>query len=141
MTVSLLAWSHAGLRVADRARSLAFYRLLGFEELAWHEVPRVAILRNAAGLELNLIVNATGESDGQNVLMDLGPVKHAGCTHLAFRVASLAATLDALGAAGVEVSEGPVRLGPSTLALFIRDPDRNVIELDEALEPSKIEKT
>ncbi|HQY64503.1 MAG: VOC family protein [Myxococcales bacterium] len=137
-----LAWSHAGLRVADRGRSVAFYRLFGFDEVAWHEGPKVAILRSAAGLELNLIVNATADSGGQNVLMDLDPVKHAGYTHMALRVASVAAAMSALAEAGVAVSEGPVRLGQNLLAVFVRDPDRNVLELDEVLEGTlEIDKT
>ena len=133
-TTEVLAFCHAGLRVAERARSCAFYRHFGFEEIAWHERAKVSILRNAAGVELNLIVNATPESAGQNVLMDLDPVKHAGYTHIALRVASATAAMASLAAAGIAVSEGPVRLGDGVLAVFVRDPDRNVLELDEVHE-------
>ena len=46
------------------------------------------------------------------------------------RVASLDAAQAALAAHGVVITEGPVRLG-GALSLFLRDPDRNVIELRE----------
>lgn len=123
--MELTAWNHVGVRVRDRDRALAFYRVLGFEEVAWHEGPRVSILRHPAGLELNLIVNA--HDDGPNVLMDV-PAKHAGYTHASFWVRDLDATIATLGAAGVRITEGPVDLGGET-AIFVRDPDGNVVEL------------
>ncbi len=48
----------------------------------------------------------------------------------ALRVASVEATMGTLAALGVGVTEGPVRLGDG-LSIFVRDPDRNVIELRE----------
>jgi hypothetical protein len=36
-----------------------------------------------------------------------------------------------LEAAGVALSGGPMRLGQSAQAIFVRDPDRNVIELHQ----------
>jgi lactoylglutathione lyase len=124
--VDLLGWNHVGIRVADRGRSVAFYRLLGFEEIGWAEGPRVSFLRNSAGVELNLIVNADAR-DGRNVLMD-EPTKHPGYTHASFRVASAEDTAAALRAAGIAITEGPVDLG-GEIAVFVRDPDQNVIEL------------
>ena len=100
-------------------------------EVEWHEAPRVSILRNEHGLELNLIVNAHVR-DEPNVLMDV-PTKHAGYTHAAFFVPNLEATMAALQAAGIALSDGPVKLGEHTLACFVRDPDANVIEFDERL--------
>jgi catechol 2,3-dioxygenase-like lactoylglutathione lyase family enzyme len=129
-SLALTAWNHVGVRVRDRARALAFYRVLGFEEVAWQEGPRVSILRNPAGLELNLIVNAA--ADGPNVLMDV-PVKQAGYTHASFWVDSIDDTVAALGAAGVAITEGPIELGGYEIAVFVRDPDRNVVELAQRL--------
>ncbi len=132
-SLELTALNHVGIRVAERERSLAFYRKLGFEEVAWYAAPRVAILRNTVGLELNLIVNANDANGGRNVLMDVDPVKYAGYTHAAFRVASASATAASLTELGIPISEGPVNLGGKYLALFVRDPDGNVIELGEVL--------
>lgn len=118
--------SHIGIRVHDYGRSRAFYALLGFEH-AWGPVgpDNVAAMRHASGLELNFIVNAPRPNDA-NVLMDVAD-KHPGITHLALRVSDVAAVEAALQAAGVAISgrrgEHPVR------AVFVRDPDRNVIEL------------
>jgi len=128
--LALTAWNHVGIRVRDRARAVAFYRVLGFDEVDWQEGPKVSILRNALGLELNLIVNAA--ADGPNVLMDV-PVKQAGYTHASFWVDSIEETIAVLGAAGIAITEGPVELGGYEIAVFVRDPDRNVVELAERL--------
>lgn len=132
MTVSVLGLLHIGIRVRDRPRALAFYRVLGFEEKAWYEGPRVAVLTHPSGLELNLIVNAVGDDGAPNVLMDV-PEKHAGYTHASFRVPSAIEAKAALEAAGLRVSEGPVRLGDALIGVFVRDPDGNVVELSEVV--------
>ncbi|HEY2410120.1 MAG TPA: VOC family protein [Polyangiaceae bacterium] len=119
---------HLGIRVADEARSIAFYAQLGFELVyrADNGDP-VVVLRNQNDVEINLIVNAAPMSTAQNVLMDI-PEKHAGYTHVALRVTSIEDTVAELARLGVPLSGGPQRLG-SGISLFIRDPDRNVIEL------------
>lgn len=129
-SVSVSAWNHVGIRVAERERSVAFYRHLGFEEVGYHPGPRVSILRNAAGLEINLIVNATAAT--ANILMDV-PEKHPGYTHASLRVASIEETVAVLGRLGIAITEGPIELGGVEIAVFIRDPDHNVIELAQLL--------
>ena len=64
MALFLESIGHVGLRVVDRERSLAFYAKLGFTELAWYPPPRVSILKNDAGIELNLIVNGEASDAG-----------------------------------------------------------------------------
>jgi lactoylglutathione lyase len=122
------AVSHIGIRVLDAARSEAFYAKLGFEVIARFPAGAVVILKNAAGVEINLIVNAVAALDGTNVLMDDDLPKRAGYTHVAFAVDSIDATVRRLGELGIAISGEPERLGPG-ISMFVRDPDRNVIEL------------
>jgi catechol 2,3-dioxygenase-like lactoylglutathione lyase family enzyme len=52
------------------------------------------------------------------------PEKHAGITHIALAIKDVAATKAALEAAGIKISG--MR---GSAAIFVRDPDGNVIEL------------
>ena len=123
---SVSGLAHIGIRVHDLARSKNFYALLGFKE-SWGPFgpDKVTALTHRSGLEINLIVNAP-DMKAPNILMDV-PHKHAGITHIALKIEDVATTEAALAAAGIAISgkrgESPVR------ALFVRDPDGNVIEL------------
>ncbi len=125
---------HIGIRVRDMGRALAFYRVLGFELRHKVDFDDVAIIANDHDVEINLIINA--KHDEPNILMDV-PEKHAGYTHVALRVASIATTIEALKANGIAITQGPVSFGADGgVSVFVRDPDRNVIELrgaDEGL--------
>lgn len=117
--------SHIGIRVRDYNRARKFYEFLGFKhEWGPTDSDQVAAMRHESGLELNFIVNA--DSDTPNILMDISE-KYPGITHIALKIESVAGAEAALIAAGIEITGRrgalPVR------ALFVRDPDRNVIEL------------
>ena len=120
---------HIGIRVRDLDRALAFYRILGFTLLHQATGDDVAIIRNDAKVEINLIFNANAGDPAKNILMDVGE-KYAGYTHVALRVASVPATIAALKANGITITQGPVKFGEDGgVSVFVRDPDRNVIEL------------
>jgi lactoylglutathione lyase len=122
--------AHIGVRVHDLERSVRFYALLGFVKVAGPIGPEpVAILEHPAGVELNLVLNAP-RPDEPNILMDV-PDKHAGITHFALLCPDILAARDRLAAAGVPLSGGPTRFGPGAQGIFVRDPDRNVIELHQ----------
>jgi lactoylglutathione lyase len=128
--ISILGLAHIGIRVHDLDRSVRFYELLGFRKTAGPIGPEpVAILHHESGLELNLILNAPNASE-PNILMDIAD-KHAGITHFALLCPDIIAAGERLAAAGIPLSGGPIRFGPRAQGIFVRDPDRNVIELHQ----------
>ena len=128
-TIAVEQVDHIGIRVRDLDRALAFYAVLGFRLEVKITYDAVAIIRNAAGVEINLIINANAGDARNNILMDV-PEKYPGYTHIALRVTSVADTITALNEHGIAITQGPVSFGrDGHVSVFVRDPDRNVIEL------------
>jgi lactoylglutathione lyase len=128
-TITIDRVDHIGIRVRDLDRALAFYRVLGFTLAHKADFDAVAIIRNPANVEINLVINANAGDPAKNILMDVGE-KYAGYTHVALRVTSVSATIAALKANGIVITQGPSSFGDdSNVSVFVRDPDRNVIEL------------
>ncbi|MFN8221984.1 MAG: VOC family protein [Gaiellales bacterium] len=141
MTFRVLGLDHASLTVADRDRSLAFYRdLLGLRvralaTLAADEVGsligsdlRVADLELPDGHTLELIESDVGEP-GE-------PAPWPGRSHVALAVDDLGAAVAILRANRIELSGDPVTLvedgfwhGASIV--YARDPDGHTVELIE----------
>lgn len=127
---------HVGIRVQEEKRSLSFYKKLGFHEHMRAPNDPVIIIKNTQGVELNLIVNAQPILSPSNILMDI-PHKHAGITHIALQVPSILEAIQTLESYNIPLSGGPARMGEGSISLFIRDPDRNVIELRGREQPEE----
>jgi lactoylglutathione lyase len=117
---------HVGLHVADRERSLAFYRAVGYEVVG--DVPETGLghltMLKLPGDEFVTIelVHRPGSSDGAS----RGP----GLSHVVITVHSMATTLAGLAAHGID-AEAPSSPDGSGdfLTTWITDPDGNRIEL------------
>ena len=120
--------NHVGIRIADQSRSIAFYEQLGFEfktDVGFAEGHPI-VMRHPSGVVLNLLGPST-TTDGVNILMDVEQ-KYPGITHVALTVASIDGAKNFMREHSIEVT-GSFSFGGMS-AIFVRDPDRNVIELD-----------
>ncbi len=126
--LDIKAVNHIGIRVREKTRSVSFYKLLGFQftsDVGFEEGHPI-IMKHPSGVVLNLLGPANG-SFNSNILMD-SDEKHAGITHFALTVESMEETKEFLEGKQIEIT-GSFSFGGMS-AVFIRDPDRNVIELD-----------
>ena len=126
--------NHVGIRIADTERSVAFYAKLGFDfkSDAGFADGHPIIMRHPSGVVLNLLGPANA-SAGRNILMDVEE-KHPGITHVALTVASIEDAKTFTEENDIAIT-GSFSFGNMS-AVFIRDPDRNVIELDAYGAPS-----
>ena len=122
------AVNHVGIRVTEKRRSVSFYESLGFVLVVdvGFDAGHPVIMRHPSGVVVNLLGPATTGADS-NILMDIEE-KHPGYTHIALTVSSLESARSFLAAHGIAIT-GSFSFGDMS-AIFIRDSDRNVIELD-----------
>ncbi len=118
---------HVGIRIADRAKSVAFYELLGFEMIAdgGYDQGHPLVMVHPTGININLLGPAKGKA-GENVLMD-EPVKYPGITHIALKMKDAEATEKFVADNNIAITGRREFRGTKTI--FIRDPDRTVLEL------------
>jgi len=128
----ILSYDHVGIRVSDKRRAMSFYQALGFVESASFPLYEANEMLSPDGVRINLIFNGAHVPDAHNVLLD-APVKLPGVTHPAFIVDDLQALQVWLEERGITITEGPHHIGPRRVALFIRDPDGNVLEFNQLI--------
>jgi len=122
--------NHVGIRVKDLDISRQFYENLGFNFIIGPIGPEpVAIMQHPSGININFILNADSDKT-VNMLMDI-PEKHPGYTHMALDVIDINIVKKHIEKLKIPITEGPIELPNGDIMLFIRDPDRNVIEFHQ----------
>ena len=120
-------FDHIGIRISDREKSVAFYEALGFELIAdgGYDHGHPLVMLHPSGININLLGPATARA-GENILMD-EKAKYPGITHLALKVKDVVAAENFVTNQGIDITGR--RDFEGTKTIFIRDPDRNVLEL------------
>lgn len=131
--LDIVQFDHVGIRVSDKTSSITFYEALGYELKAdaGFDKGHPVIMQHASGLILNLLGPAR-EKAGENILMDV-PEKYSGYTHFALHIKSLEQAESLMDKLGIAITGR--RSSDGEKAIFIRDPDRNVIELIDHFGP------
>lgn len=107
---------HVGITVTDLARSVKFYEMLGFEQVedGGFEEGKPVVMRHYSGVTIKLLKRTNGAIQGG--------------TQIALEVGSLSKTRAFMDYNDIEVTD--TYDFESGGAIYIRDPDDNVIELD-----------
>ncbi len=122
---------HIGIRVMSWEVSIPFYEQFGFIVTRRDEHEHVVVLRHASGVVINLLDSGNDENDKKNILMDVDE-RYPGYTHYSLEVESVYEAKDYMESTGIQITGGPITFGDGNTAIFIRDPDMNVIEFTEA---------
>ena len=125
--LEIASFDHIGIRISDRNKSVAFYELLGFEMIAdgGFDVGHPLVMLQPSGININLLGPATARP-GENILMDEAD-KYPGITHIALKMKDAEVTEKFVTDNGISITGRRDFSGTKTI--FIRDPDRNVLEL------------
>ncbi len=120
-------FDHIGIRISDRDTSVAFYEMLGLDLIAdgGYDEGHPLVMLHPSGININLLGPATAKA-GENILMDEAE-KFPGITHMAVKVKDAEATEKFVTDNSIAITGRREFRGTKTI--FIRDPDRNVLEL------------
>lgn len=121
---------HVGIRVMRFDLAIEFYQRLGFSVTRQDLEEHVVVLKHDSGIVINLLDSGDDDNHQRNILMDVDK-RYPGYTHYAIEVDSVAAAKRHLEELGLVVTEGPVTFADGKTSVFVRDPDRNVIEFTQ----------
>jgi len=128
-----IAYDHIGIRVSNRLNAINFYERLGFRETERIPNAEANEMVTSSGVRINLIFNGAKRGEGnENILLDEA-IKLPGITHPAFVIHDINELQSWLVKEEIAITEGPKRIGSRRIALFIRDPDGNVLEFNQIL--------
>jgi len=125
--IEITNFDHIGIRISNKEQSVAFYELIGFALVAdgGFDNGHPLVMLHPSGIDINLLGPANAKP-GENILMD-EELKYPGITHLAVKVKDAKATEEFVTKNNIAITGRREFSGTSTI--FIRDPDRNVLEL------------
>jgi glyoxylase I family protein len=146
---------HISLATADMARCLHFYRdLIGLTLIGeGHSEPGNTSFETVVGLEGARVHGAALRAG--NVQIEVFQYKHppatvgptprpcdVGIRHICFDVTDIQAEYVRLKSAGVEFISEPQTMGSHKVkAVYARDPDNNIVELQEIFSGSRVDKS
>ena len=120
---------HIGIKIRDKSISIMFYDQLGFKLIVdtGCEQGHPIMMEHPSGVVQNLLGLGI-VVDNKNILMNKKE-KYAGYTHMALKITDVVETEAFFLKKKIEIS-GRFSFKGMT-AIFIRDPDQNVIEFDK----------
>jgi lactoylglutathione lyase len=124
----VLRYAQLGIAVTNIQQSQTFYQLLGFQTIsASSNAP--LIMKNAGGLELQLLQSNLTETQSRNILMDYDDQKYPGHTHAALSVPNIQSTREYFESNGLVIS-GERNFGEKIMSIFVRDNDKTTFEFE-----------
>ena len=132
-----IRYHHLGVVCSDVNRSRDFYKQFGFQEKGENnnnnnnkDSSSGIIISNEAGLRLHLFQTSRPHPNNENILMDHPDEKFPGHTHMSFGVGSVPGVQNYFDSQSIPLSGTRGFPGKGTVAIFVRDPDRTVLEFE-----------